>query len=138
MLVRASAPQFSSRRITMSTEKPASTTIHHSQPPTGDRPLSRREFLASLRDSREVWIYGERVKDVTAHPAFRNTARMLARMYDALHDPRKSPILTTATDTGNGGFTHKFYRVPRNAEDLVGARDAIAEGATVSYGWVGR
>ena len=24
------------------------------------------------------WIYGERVKDVTAHPAFRNAARMIA------------------------------------------------------------
>ena len=86
----------------MSMEKPASTTIHHSQPPTGDRPLTGREFLASLRDSREVWIYGERVKDVTAHPAFRNTARMLARMYDALHDPQRSHSIASPTDTGNG------------------------------------
>ena len=45
------------------------------------------EYLESLRDGREIWIYGERVKDVTTHPAFRNTARMIARLYDALHDP---------------------------------------------------
>jgi len=102
------------------------------------RPLTGAEFLESVRDSREVWIYGERVKDVTAHPAFRNTARMLARMYDALHDPQKAMVLTMPTDTGNGGFTHKFYRVPRSADDLVGARDAIAEWARISYGWMGR
>ena len=24
---------------------------------------------------REIYVYGERVKDVTTHPAFRNTAR---------------------------------------------------------------
>lgn len=122
----------------MNQEKPASASVHQGQPPTGDRPLSGREFLESLRDSREVWIYGERVKEVTEHPAFRNSARMLARMYDALRDPQKSPIITTSTDTGNGGFTHKFFKVPRNADDLIGGRDAIAEWARISYGWMGR
>ena len=67
------------------------------------RPLTGAEFLDSLRGPREVWIYGERVKDVTTHPAFRNPARMLARLYDALHDPAMQPVLTCATDTGSGG-----------------------------------
>ena len=49
-------------------------------------PLTGQEYLESLRDSREVYVYGERVGDVTAHPAFRNTARSIARLYDALHD----------------------------------------------------
>jgi len=43
------------------------------------RPFTGEEFLDSLRGGREVWIYGERVRDVTTHPAFRNPARMLAR-----------------------------------------------------------
>ena len=102
------------------------------------RPFTGQEFLDSLQDEREVWIYGERVKSVTQHPAFRNSARMLARMYDALHDPQKQPALTTQTDTGNGGFTHKFYKVPKSTEDLVGSRDAIAAWARISYGWMGR
>jgi 4-hydroxyphenylacetate 3-monooxygenase len=101
-------------------------------------PLTGNEFLESIRDDREVWIYGERVKDVTTHPAFRNTARMLARMYDALHDSKRKEVLTTPTDTGNGGFTHKFYKVSESVDELVGARDAIAEWARVSYGWMGR
>ena len=117
-------------------------------PPTGaglqhdtdkvQKPLTGQEFLDSLHDDREVWIYGERVKNVTLHPAFRNSARMLARMYDALHDPQKASALTTQTDTGNGSFTHKFYKVPKSTEDLIGSRDAIAEWARISYGWMGR
>ena len=47
------------------------------------RPQTGAEYIESLRDGREVFIYGERVKDVTTHPAFRNTARMVARLYDA-------------------------------------------------------
>src|SRR3989442_13994166 len=39
---------------------------------TGTRPMNGAEYLESLRDGREIWLYGERVKDVTTHPAFRN------------------------------------------------------------------
>jgi 4-hydroxyphenylacetate 3-monooxygenase len=102
------------------------------------RPLTGAEYLESLRDGREIWIYGERVRDVTTHPAFRNTARMIARLYDALHDPARREVLTIETDTGSGGYTHRFYRAARDAGEMVAARDAIAEWARVSYGWIGR
>ena len=105
---------------------------------TRNRPFTGNEYLESLRDGREVWLYGERVDDVTTHPAFRNTARMLARLYDALHDPVKQKDLITPTDTGNGSFTHRFYKPWRNADDLVAARDAIAGWSRLSYGWLGR
>ena len=102
------------------------------------RPINGDEYIESLRDSREVWIYGERVKDVTTHPAFRNPIRMVARLYDALHDPEQKDVLTTKTDTGSGGFTQKFFRAPKSVEDVVGDRDAIAAWARMSYGWMGR
>jgi hypothetical protein len=110
----------------------AEQTAQRARPFTGD------EYLESLRDGREVWIYGERVDDVTAHPAFRNTARMVARLYDALHDPEKQKTLTTPTDTGNGSFTHRFYKPWKDADELVAARDAIAAWSRLTYGWVGR
>src|SRR5437667_9097745 len=103
-----------------------------------DRPFTGAEYLESLRDGREVYIYGERVADVTAHPAFRNTARSIARLYDALHDPKSQPVLTCPTDTGSGGYTHKYFRVARSREEVVGQRDAIAGWARMSYGWLGR
>ena len=101
-------------------------------------PFTGKEFLESLRDGREVWIYGQRVSDVTTHPAFRNPARMLARLYDALHDPAQRDVLTCPTDTGGGGVTHRYFRAPTSAEDLVAARDAIAAWALITYGWMGR
>jgi 4-hydroxyphenylacetate 3-monooxygenase len=101
-------------------------------------PFTGAEFLESLRDGREIWIYGRRVEDVTTHPAFRNPARMLARLYDALHDPARREVLTCPTDTGSGGFTHRYFRAPADTGELVAARDAIAAWARLTYGWMGR
>src|SRR5712692_9630853 len=102
------------------------------------RPLTGEEFLDSQRGGREIWVYGERVKDVTTHPAFRNPARMLARLYDALHEPATRDVLTCATDTGSGGVTHRYFRAPASVAELVAARDAIAAWARLTYGWMGR
>ena len=88
--------------------------------------MTGEEYLESLRDGRDIWIYGEKVEDVTTHPAFRNGARSVARLYDALHDPATKDVLTVETDTGNGGYTHPFFKAPTSAEDLVRGRDAIA------------
>jgi two-component FAD-dependent monooxygenase len=102
------------------------------------RPFNGAEYLESLRDDREIYLYGQRVKDVTAHPAFHNPARMVARLYDALHDPKTKDVLTGPTDTGSGGYTHRFFTTPHSAEDLVASQQAIAQWARMSYGWMGR
>lgn len=102
------------------------------------RPLTGDEYVESLCDGREIFIYGERVKDVTTHPAFRNPIRMTARLYDALHDPARRDVLTAPTDTGSDGFTHRFFTTPHSAEDLVADQAAIAAWARMSYGWMGR
>ena len=99
-------------------------------------PMTGQEYLASLDDDREVWIYGKRVKKITEHPAFRNSARMVARFYDALHDPARRDVLTSPTEWG--GYTHKFFRAPRTVEEQVASRDAVAESQRGSYGWMGR
>ena len=59
------------------------------------RPFTGAEYMASLRDGREVYINGERIADVTAHPAMRNSVRSLARLYDALHDEKTKARLTS-------------------------------------------
>jgi aromatic ring hydroxylase len=101
-------------------------------------PMTGAEYLSSLRDGREVYIYGERVQDVTVHPAFRNTARMVARLYDALHDDKRKDKLLLPTDTGNGGMTHAYFKAPKSMADLLAGREAIAEWARLTYGWIGR
>lgn len=102
------------------------------------RPFTGAEYMESLKDGREVYINGERVADVTTHPSMRNSVRSLARLYDALHDPAKKDLLTSPTDTGNGGYTHKYFRVAKSSEDLVAQQGAIQEWARMSYGWMGR
>lgn len=102
------------------------------------RPLTGDEYIESLRDGREILLYGDKVTDVTTHPAFRNAVRMTARLYDSLHDPEQQEKVTAPTDTGSSGFTHPFFRTPHSVEDLLADRDAIAEWAKISYGWLGR
>ena len=75
-----------------------------------ERPQTGAEYLESLRDGREVFIYGDKVDDVTSHPAFRNTARMTARLFDALHDEEKSKKILLPTDTDGKGKTHAFFK----------------------------
>jgi 4-hydroxyphenylacetate 3-monooxygenase len=116
----------------MSTEATSGPSTQAQLPFTGE------EYLESLRDGREIWIYGERVKDVTTHPAFRNSARSIARLYDALHDPETQPTLTSPTDTGNGGFTHNFYKAPYSTDDLLASREAIVGWQRLVYGFMGR
>jgi aromatic ring hydroxylase len=106
--------------------------------PTTTRPLTGAEYVESLRDDREIYIYGDRVKDVTRHPAFANPVRMVARLYDALHDPAQQDVLTGPTDTGSGGYTHRFFTASHSVDDLVADQKAIAAWARLTYGWMGR
>jgi 4-hydroxyphenylacetate 3-monooxygenase len=120
----------------MNTAEKGADAVRASKGRTG--PDTGSEYLESLVDGREVWIYGERVKNVTTHPAFRNSARMMARLYDSLHDPALSDVLTIPMDDGSGMRTHRAFQAPRNAEEQVAMRDAIAHWARMTYGWMGR
>ncbi len=126
-------PDTGAPQVNPAADSPANKTENFaSRPMTGD------EYIESLRDGREIWLHGERVKDVTTHPAFRNPIRMTARLYDSMHDPATKDKVTTATDTGNGGVTMPFFKAPTSSDDLIKERDAIAEWARMTYGWMGR
>jgi len=98
--------------------------------------MSGSEYLESLKDGRAVYLYGERVTDVTVHPAFRNSARSVARLYDRLRDPKEQNLLTTVDRFGIK--THRFFTSSYSAPELLAARDAIARWARLTYGFMGR
>src|SRR2546428_13310513 len=98
--------------------------------------MSGSEYLESLRDDRAVYLYGEAVKDVTVHRAFRNSARSIARLYDAVHDRAVRDLLTMVDRFGIR--THRFFTPSYSAEELLAARDAIAAWARLTYGFMGR
>lgn len=101
-----------------------------------NRLLTGDAYLESLRDGREIWIDGERVADVTTHPAFRNATRSVARIYDALHDPEQRDVLM-GTDR-HGIETHRFFMPSYTSGDLLASREAIAAWSRLSYGYMGR
>ena len=124
--------------MTGNADHPRAAGADEQSPRRKTRPMTGAEYIESLRDGREIYLYGERVKDVTSHPAFRNPARMIARLYDALHDPERSAVLVAPTDTGSDGYTHRFFTTPHSVEDLIADQKAIAEWARMTYGWMGR
>jgi 4-hydroxyphenylacetate 3-monooxygenase len=52
------------------------------------------QYRESLRDGREVWINGERVRDVTTHPVFKPVVDIRALIYDMAHEPRTASVMT--------------------------------------------
>jgi 4-hydroxyphenylacetate 3-monooxygenase len=114
-------------------------TATTTQPPPDavtDALMTSAEYIESLKDGRQVYLSGERVEDVTTHPAFRNATRSIARLYDTLHDPAQRDLLTTVDDYGIR--THKFFKPSKTPQELLEARDAIAAWARLSYGFMGR
>jgi 4-hydroxyphenylacetate 3-monooxygenase len=109
---------------------------HDERSSTAMELMSAREYVDSLRDARAVYLYGERVKDVTTHPAFRNSVRSVARLYDTLADPRQRDALTTTDRFGIR--THRFFTSSYSAQELLAARDAVARWARLTYGFMGR
>jgi 4-hydroxyphenylacetate 3-monooxygenase len=51
------------------------------------------DYRQSLRDGRAVWIDGERVADVTRHPAFKPIVDARARMYDMAHEAATAGVM---------------------------------------------
>src|SRR5579859_291870 len=74
-----------------------------------------KEHLESLRDGRAVYIGGERVDDVTRHPAFRGAAETVAALYDLKADPANRDLMSYEED---GGRYSIYFLRARSREDL--------------------
>ncbi|WP_315833796.1 4-hydroxyphenylacetate 3-hydroxylase family protein [Bradyrhizobium prioriisuperbiae] len=98
--------------------------------------MTGASYLDSLKDGRTVFISGERVRDVTTHKAFRNSARSMAKLYDALHDPATSDMMLTTSPEGIR--THRYFTSSYSSADLFKARDALAHWARMTFGFMGR
>ena len=60
------------------------------------------QYKDSIRDGREVYISGERVKDVTTHPMFKPLVDIRARFYDMQHEPATRDLMSYK----DGGEVH--------------------------------
>jgi len=97
-----------------------------------------QEYITGLKERpREVWIDGERVQDVTTHPALRNGVRSVAALYDMQHDPELQQEMTYASPT-TGQPVGLSFLVPRSIADLERRRYMMERWAWAGCGMMGR
>ena len=85
-------------------------------------PIRRgEEFLESLRDGRRVWLRGELVEDVTAHPSLKGCAQSVAAVYDLQHVPAHRDLLTMPSPV-TAQPVSLAYLLPHSVEDLIRQR----------------
>ena len=64
--------------------------------------MTGARYIESLKDGREVWLDGEKVQDVTTHPALSGIAHELARIYDLqASDEFRDQMTFVSPETGN-------------------------------------
>jgi 4-hydroxyphenylacetate 3-monooxygenase len=95
------------------------------------------EYLRSLNDGRRVFIDGERVKDVSEHPAFRQAARSVASLFDIAADPALRERMTF-TSPKTGAPVWRAWQIPRTHADLRARRLFSEAWAEATFGLMGR
>jgi 4-hydroxyphenylacetate 3-monooxygenase len=98
---------------------------------------SGAEYLRSLNDGRQVFVEGERVADVTKHPAFREAARSVARLYDIAADPANRELMTFPSPK-TGAPVLRCFQIPRTHADLRARRLFSEKWAEATFGLMGR
>ena len=93
------------------------------------------QFLAGLRGPREIWVDGERVRDVVDHPKLGGAARALAGVFD-LHQAHPDTLLMADAETGEPIAVS--HMIPRSHEDLLRRGKALRQVAEYSVGLMGR
>jgi len=71
------------------------------------------EHIKSLKDGRTVYIDGQLVADVTEHPAFRNSVKSAAMLYDFQAKPENIELMTFIPD-GSNRRVNRSWQMPRN------------------------
>src|SRR5580704_7551790 len=95
------------------------------------------EHLKSLKDGRAVYIDGKPVSDVTEHPAFRNSVRSAASLYDFQAQPENIELMTFIPE-GSNRRVNRAWQMPRSYDEMVLRRQALQAWAAQSCGYFGR
>jgi 4-hydroxyphenylacetate 3-monooxygenase len=97
-----------------------------------------RQYLEGLRNQeREVWLGGERVRDVTRHAGLASGAKAIASLYDMQCAPELREIMTYKSPTTNDAVGLSFI-IPRTQDDLVRRREMMLRWARATCGMMGR
>ncbi len=84
-----------------------------------------KEYREGLRDGREIWMDGERVKDVTTHKSFKPIVDVRARMYDMAHESRYAEKMSYLDGNTRNSILLKRPVDQKDWWDKWGACDAV-------------
>jgi 4-hydroxyphenylacetate 3-monooxygenase len=82
------------------------------------------QYRDSIRDGRQVWINGERVKDVTTHPMFKPIVDIRARIYDMAHEKATQDVMSYV-DEKTGERNAVGLKLPYTQQDWHDKRLAV-------------
>src|SRR5260370_32452308 len=85
------------------------------------------EYKASIRDSRAVYMNGEKIKDVTVHPSFKPLVDIRARIYDLQHDQATRHLMTYREDGEVHAINNKLPLSQQDWWDKRRATDTVLE-----------
>ncbi len=94
-----------------------------------------KEFLAGLKSPREVWVDGEKITDVAAHPALAGAAATLAEVYDLQH---QAADICLMPDPETGEPVNISHMIPRSKADLERRHRGLRHIAEYTVGLMGR
>jgi 4-hydroxyphenylacetate 3-monooxygenase oxygenase component len=94
-------------------------------------------YRKGLQDGREIWVRGERVADVTTHPALARTVESVAALYDLQCATATADDLTFVVPQ-TGDRAALSFLAPRTRDDLVRRRRGVKLAADKSVGLIGR
>ena len=83
-----------------------------------------QQFLDGLKDSREIWLEGKRVEDVTTDPKLGRMAKTLADLFDLQHDPALHDDMTFKSPSTGDAVPLSFI-IPKTQDDLLKRRKAL-------------
>jgi len=96
-----------------------------------------RQFLDALRDDRQIWIDGERVKDVTTDKRFAGAALSMAELYDMQRDPALADRLTYRSPSSGERVGLSFIQ-PKTIDELMRRREMVKIWMDATCGMFGR
>jgi 4-hydroxyphenylacetate 3-monooxygenase len=85
------------------------------------------QYLDSIRDGREVYINGGRVKDVSQHSMMKPLIDIRARIYDMQHEASSRALLAYKQDGEWNAIANKLPRVPADWSDKRRATDTVLD-----------
>ena len=96
------------------------------------------EYIKGLQDQeREIWLRGERIKDVTTHPGLANGVRAIASLYDLQQDPALRDEMTYVSPTSRERVGLSFV-IPRTKQELERRGAMMLRWARTTCGMMGR